>query len=88
MGSLVSMTIKMNLVLYFQTNMPFILKNKETDQYRIFGSLPILCKSVGYDKKKEKNLLYNFSQKKKNRVEDDNFLIVKAEIERGGSNNL
>lgn len=31
--------------------MPFILKNKETEQYRLFGSLPILCRSIGFDEK-------------------------------------
>ncbi len=65
--------------------MPFILKIKETEQYRLFGSLPILCRSIGFDEQKEKNLSYRFSQKKETIVEDDNFLIVKAELERGGS---
>ena len=65
--------------------MPFILKNKETEQYRLFGSLPILCKSIGFDEKKEKGLSYVFSQKKELQFEDDNFLIVKVELERGGS---
>ena len=45
--------------------MPFILKIKgKTEQYRLFGSLPILCKSIGFDEKKEKGLSYIFSQKK------------------------
>ena len=65
--------------------MAFILKNKETEQYRLFGSLPILCRSIGFDKKKEKGLSYVFSQKKELQFEDDNFLIVKVELERGGS---
>ena len=65
--------------------MPFILKNKETEQYRLFGSLPILCRSIGFDEKQEKALSYVFSQKKKTQFEDDKFLIVKAELERGGS---
>ena len=65
--------------------MPFILKTKETEQYRLFGSLPILCKSIGFDEKQEKGLSYIFSQKKELQFEDDNFLIVKAELERGGS---
>jgi len=43
--------------------MPFILKNKETEQYRLFGSLPILCRSIGFDEKQEKNLF--FLEKKK-----------------------
>ena len=65
--------------------MPFILKNKETEQYRLFGSLPILCRSIGFDEKKEKGLSYVFSQKKEVQFEDDYFLIVKVELERGGS---
>ena len=65
--------------------MPFILKTKETEQYRLFGSLPILCRSIGFDEKQEKGLSYIFSQKKELQFEDDNFLIVKVELERGGS---
>lgn len=65
--------------------MPFILKNKETEKYRLFGSLPILCRSIRFDEKQEKSLSYVFSQKKESQFEDDNFLIVKAELERGGS---
>ena len=65
--------------------MPFILKNKETEQYRLFGSLPILCRSIGFDEKQEKRLSYAFSQKKENQFEDDKFLILKRELERGGS---
>ena len=66
--------------------MPFILKNKETDQYRLFGSLPILCRSIGFDEKQEKSLSYVFSQKKENQFENKEFLIVKVLLERGGSN--
>ena len=65
--------------------MPFILKTKETEQYRLFGSLPILCRSIGFDEKQEKSLSYVFSQKKENQFEDDKFLILKRELERGGS---
>ena len=55
--------------------MPFILKIKETEQYRLFGSLPILCRKIGFDKKQEKALSYIFSQKKENYFEDNIFLI-------------
>ena len=65
--------------------MPFILKNKETMQYRLFGSLPILCRCIGFDEKQEKSLSYNFSQKKESKFENTNFLIVKVALERGGS---
>ena len=66
--------------------MPFILKTKETEQYRLFGSLPILCRSIGFDEKQEKGLSYVFSQKKENQFENNEFLIVKVVLERGGSN--
>lgn len=66
--------------------MPFILKTKETEQYRLFGSLPILCRSIGFDEKQEKSLSYVFSQKKENQFENNDFLIVKVVLERGGSN--
>jgi hypothetical protein len=66
--------------------MPFILKTKETEQYRLFGSLPILCRSIGFDEKQEKSLSYVFSQKKENQFENNEFLIVKVVLERGGSN--
>ena len=66
--------------------MAFILKTKETEQYRLFGSLPILCRSIGFDEKKEKNLRYIFSQKKENQFENNEFQIVKVVLERGGSN--
>jgi hypothetical protein len=65
--------------------MPFILKTKDTEQYRLFGSLPILCRSIGFDEKQEKGLSYVFSQKKEVQFEDNFFLIVKVELERGGS---
>lgn len=64
--------------------MPFILKNKETEQYRLFGSLPILCRSIGFDEKQEKSLSYVFSQKKEITFENNEFLIVKVILERGG----
>jgi len=65
--------------------MAYILKIKETEQYRLFGSLPILCINIGFDKKQEKALSYNFSQKKEVKFENDDYLIVKVELERGGS---
>ena len=65
--------------------MPYILKIKETEKYRIFGSLPVLCRSIGFDQKQEKGLSYIFSQKKEDRFEDELFLIVKAKLELGGS---
>lgn len=74
------------LIIIQVTKMPFILKNKETEQYRLFGSLPILCRSIGFDEKQEKGLSYIFSQKKESQFENNEFLIVKVVLERGGSN--
>lgn len=65
--------------------MAYILKIKETEQYRLFGSLPILCLNIGFDEKQKKSLSYVFSKKKETRFEDENFLIIKVEFERGGS---
>ena len=64
--------------------MAYILKIKETEQYRMFGSLPILCLNIGFDEKQKKSLSYVFSQKKETRFEDENILIIKVEFERGG----
>ena len=64
--------------------MPFILKTKETERYRLFGSLPILCRSIGFDEKQEKSLSYVFSQKKEIKFENNEFIIVKVVLERGG----
>lgn len=74
------------LIIIQVTKMPFILKNKETEQYRLFGSLPILCRSIGFDEKQEKGLSYIFSKKKESQFENNEFLIVKVVLERGGSN--
>ena len=65
--------------------MAYILKIRETEQYMLFGSLPILCLNIGFDEKQKKSLSYVFSQKKETRFEDENFLIIKVEFERGGS---
>jgi len=64
--------------------MPFILKNKETEQYRLFGSLPILCRHAGFDTTKQKSLNYIFSQKKENKFKNEDFVIIKVQLERGG----
>ena len=50
--------------------MAYILKIKETEQYMLFGSLPILCLNIGFDEKQKKSLSYVFSQKKETRFED------------------
>jgi hypothetical protein len=66
--------------------MPYILKTKKTEQYQLFGSLPILCENIGFDVKKEKSLSYVFSQKKEIKYEDDDFLIIRAKLERSKKN--
>ena len=67
--------------------MPFIYKNKETEQYRLFGSIPIMCNAIGYDEKKQNSLSYKFSQKKVTQIEEGKHLIIKTPLERGGKNN-
>lgn len=68
--------------------MAFIVKIKETKQYRLFGSLPILCRSIGFDKKQNDELSRLFSAKKQNRFKDEKYLIVRVTYERGGKNSL
>ena len=51
----------------------------------MFGSLPILCRSIGFDEKQEKSLSYVFSQKKETKTEKEGYEIIKVELERGGS---
>ena len=62
--------------------MPFIVKIKETEQYRLFGSLPILCKVLNFDKIFYKSLSYTFSQKKENIFENSNVKIIRVNLER------
>lgn len=68
--------------------MAFIVKNKETKEFRLFGSLPILCRNIGFDNKQEKSLSRLFSAKKENKFKDEKFLIVRVPFERGGKNSL
>lgn len=66
--------------------MAFILKIKgKTEQYELFGSLPVLCKFIEFDEKQEKNLSYIFSQKKELQFENEKYLIMRRELKRGGS---
>ena len=62
--------------------MPFIVKIKQTDKYRLFGSLPILCKVLNFDDKIRKSLSYTFSQKKDNVFENDDVKIIRVSLER------
>jgi len=63
--------------------MPFIILDKESDKFRLFGSLPVMCSEFELDKS---NLEYHFSRKKEIKFENNEFLIVKVVLERGGSN--
>ena len=69
--------------------MPYILLNKKTNQYRLFGSIPIMCRAIGYNQKQKQNLNWFFSFKKELVKETEEFLIIKTELEKGGkkSNN-
>lgn len=66
--------------------MAYWFLDKEKNEPRVFGSLPVLCQHIGYDKKQEKSLTYVFSQKKEKEFENDKFRIAKVLFERGGSN--
>ena len=63
--------------------MPFIILDKLSNKFRLFGSLPVMVKEFDLDKS---SLEYHFSRKKELQFEDDKFLIVKVVLERGGSN--
>ena len=59
--------------------MPYIYHNKKLDQYRLFGSLPVMCKNCGLD---YNQMQYSFRDKK-TQYENDNFKVVKLDLERG-----
>ncbi|MFT5348343.1 MAG: hypothetical protein ACI9M3_001383 [Bacteroidia bacterium] len=63
--------------------MPYIHINKETDQHRLFGSLPTMCKQcdINYS-----SMQYQFGRLQKAKFETEDFKIVKVELERNGSN--
>ncbi len=67
--------------------MAFIILDKESNELNVFGSLPILCQSIGYDEKQEKSLSYVFSTKKQKEFQNEKYRIVKAEFQRGGKSN-
>lgn len=62
--------------------MPFIILDKESNKFRLFGSLPVMCSEFELDKS---NLEYHFSRKKETKFENDKYEIFKGELERGGS---
>ena len=62
--------------------MPFIVLDKLSNKFRLFGSLPVMVKEFDLDKS---SLEYHFSRKKETEFENESFRIVKCELERGGS---
>lgn len=60
--------------------MAYIYLNKETNKYRLFGSLPVMCKSCDLD---YPSLQYAF-RNDKTEYENKTVKIVKATLERGG----
>jgi len=62
--------------------MPFIILDKESNKFRLFGSLPVMCSEFELDKS---NLEYHFSRKKELEFENEKYRIAKVFLERGGS---
>jgi len=62
--------------------MAYIYLNKETNQYRLFGSLPVMCESCGLD---YTHLQYSF-RNNKTEYENEVVKIIKVSLERGGKN--
>lgn len=60
--------------------MAYIYLNKKTNQYRLFGSLPVMCKSCDLD---YTHIQYAFRDKK-TEYETESVKIIKVELERGG----
>ena len=59
--------------------MPYIHINKQTKKARIFGSIKSLSNATGI---KPDNLYTIFSRKKLKEFENEDYRIIKAEIER------
>ena len=60
--------------------MAYIYYDKETAKYRLFGSLPVMCKACGLD---YTHLQYAF-RNNKTEYETDTLKIIKVTLERGG----
>jgi hypothetical protein len=63
--------------------MAYIYYNKKTNQYRLFGSLPVMCKSCDLY---NPHLDYHFSRLKNTEYENETVKIIKVRLERGGKN--
>lgn len=61
--------------------MPYWILNKQTNEPKVFGSLPPVSKYTGISKNQ---LRVVFSDKKKTEFENDEFRICRLEMERGG----
>lgn len=61
--------------------MPYIHLNKETNKYRLFGSLPVMCKECNLD---YTHIQYAFRNDKKH-YENEKINIFKVKLERGGN---
>lgn len=61
--------------------MAYIYYNKELDKYRLFGSLPVMCKNCDLD---NSHLEYHFSRLKNTEYENEVVKIIKVSLERGG----
>lgn len=61
--------------------MPYIILDKESNKFRLFGSLPVMVAEFDLDKS---SLEYHFSRKKETEFEDKKHRIIKAKLERGG----
>ena len=62
--------------------MAYIYLNKETNQYRLFGSLPVMCKKCDLD---YTHLQYAF-RNNSTEYENEVIKIIKVSLERGGKN--
>ena len=59
--------------------MAYIYLNKETNQLRCFGGITALCKATGI---KPDNLYTHFGRKGNTEFNNDDYRIVKVEVER------
>ena len=76
-----SMILIASLDIYINSQtMPYIYYNKQQDNFKLFGSLPVMCKASKLDYKK---MQYAFREDK-TEYNDDNVRIIKINLERGG----
>ena len=61
--------------------MAYFIIDKESKEFRFFGSLPVMVENFGLDKS---SLEYHFSRKKETKFENEKYEIFKGKLERGG----